>query len=479
LFDKTDIITGVDVKTMSREFTETWPDGTPNDLRQLGVFADEQYTILGGYAQVTHQVDERLRLVAAGRLDNFFVYDMAFSPKVGLVYNPDELTGVRLSYNNTKTVPTFARTFAQSPIGRRRIGRNGNLERHLYGQGRPLTFSNVRSGLILGNTLGTLYDGIDAPLQLILDDIIANADLPVIQSLLGLQVAGTATGNLFSLENPENAVRITSPEQLNNPKAGFETTTSLELGYQIYVEDKFSINLDLHYNTERNVPTAAIAISPGVTLPVVGSQLERSLLDAGVSPDLAKAVGTLAQENYGNDIAAIVQSDQHQRLGITDGINYGYRGYGEINYFGLDLGAEYNASDRVTFFFNGSLLSNTEFSSQDIDEDPELNRRYFLNVPGTQLRPGVFLHPGEEGGFYGSLAVQYRSSSQANFGDFTGELPATTTVDASIGYQLGNGLSFNLSGTNLTGAEYRGLPYLPVQGRFLTGAVRFELAGRP
>lgn len=460
--DKGDLIVGVDYRTMKRRYEDTFVDGSTNNLKSLGVFEDESLVTSGAYAQYTHKFNDKFKAVGAARLDNWNVYGSAFSPKLGLVYNPKPNSAFRISYNQANTVPSMIRTFFQSNVGRRGQNVQGNLIRMFYGTGEDITFNNPLTGLsIPGNTVGFHFQGTDVPLQTVLDAL----------GIEGITLTGTSAGSLFTLENTASNAPIDNVQQLNNPRADFETSETIEIGYKGQIGDKLAIGIDFYHNTEKNVPTAAVAISPGVAFPNLGADLTAALNNAGVDAATAADIVDQAVNQFGNGVSGIVISDQHQALNSLNGITYGFRGYGEIKYYGIDLSSEYYFNANNSVFFNWSWINQNDFTSEDIGEDPALNRIFNLNTPKNRIRAGYNYR--WKSGFFGNVSMQHNGSYFANFGDFRGELDAVTSVDMAIGYEITENVKLSLSATNLFDADVFGLPYLPKQGRFILTTLRF------
>lgn len=457
-----DLVVGVDYKTMTRKYEDTYVDGTTNTFKSLGVFEDEALNTAGAYAQYTYKFTDKLKAVAAARVDNWNVYGTAFSPKIGFVYNPKPTSAFRLSYNQANTVPSMIRTFFQSNVGRRGQNIKGNLIRMFYGTGQDITFDNPLTGLsIAGNRLGFHFQGTDVPLQTILNAL----------GVEGINVTGNSAGTLFTLENTASNSQINNATQLNNLKGDFETSQTYEIGYKGLVSDKLSLGIDLYYNIEKNVPTAAVAISPGVSFPSLGEDLSKALSDAGVDPTQAATIVDDAVSQFGNGVTGIVISDQHQALNSLNGITYGFRGYGEITYFGIDFSADYYFDERNSAFLTWAWVNQNDFTSEDIGEDPALNRVFQLNTPKNRIRVGY--NYGTESGLFGNISLQHNGSYFANFGDFRGDMPSMTSVDLAIGYDIYKGVKLSLSATNLFDADIYGLPYLPKQGIIVLATLRY------
>jgi outer membrane receptor for ferrienterochelin and colicins len=70
-----------------------------------------------GYAQLEYTSIPRLRLIAASRLDASDLYDTQFSPKLAVVYSPDEENSFRLTFNRAFQTPSVTERFLSVPAG--------------------------------------------------------------------------------------------------------------------------------------------------------------------------------------------------------------------------------------------------------------------------------------------------------------------------------------------------------------------------
>jgi len=71
----------------------------------------------GGYLQLDYRfMDDRMRAVAAGRLDTHSNYDTQFSPKLALVYSVAPGHNIRATYNRAFKSPTVLESFLYIPI---------------------------------------------------------------------------------------------------------------------------------------------------------------------------------------------------------------------------------------------------------------------------------------------------------------------------------------------------------------------------
>lgn len=473
---KTNILLGADMKALTRSYATDFPDNTANTFNVPGVFEEgNDVRVLGGFAHITHDFSDKLKAVGAFRVDNYNNYGTAFSPKLALVYAPRKEAVFRVSFNQSNTAPEMNKTYYQAARNFRRRNIKGRLVRNIYGAGEAITFNNPVTGLNDNNELAFIFDGTDIPFQELLDYMVATTPFTQVVSLAGTMVDGTTVGTLYNIQNERENTLITNTAQMNTTKAKLETSQSFEIGYKGVIEKKISLSIDAYYNIDRNVLSEAMALSSGVDFPTLQSDFRRALLDAGVDDTRATRAAREAYNLFGNQVSGIVIADQHQALGITDGVTYGFRTYDKIQYFGLNISADYYVNEKVSIFANWSYVNQTDFTSEDIGNNPELESTFYLNIPKKRVRGGLNYGEGISTGFIGNLAVQYNSGFKVGYSDFVGEINAYTTVDAMVGYKLGKGVTISVSGMNIFNAEVRSLPYLPIQGAMFIGTLRYML----
>jgi len=159
---------------------------------------------------------------------------------------------------------------------------------------------------------------------------------------------------------------------------------------------------------------------------------------------------------------ATTTTDQVPVNGVNH-ISAGYRTFTERKNLGIDFGAEYYFNDNLSAFFNYSWIKDTEFQQKVVGFEDQPSFTTFANLPQNKYRLGVNYTP--ESGIRGSVSFQHDDSYFADAGQFSGDTDPRNLVDASIGYDLGNGLAIDLSATNLFNNEYRFYPNMPKIGR--------------
>ena len=475
---------------------------------------DDDYRIFGTYLQGKFALAKKLDLVLAGRFDTFnFLDDNSFSPRAAIVYKASPKHTFRASYNESAGPPSTLQVNIDFPVA---SPVPGLFDIWLYGQKQSHTWNNpvidvsvpgvpdlpvgtpglplaVPYGAVAGQVLPAVYQGLEANP--------ASAPLvPALQAFFADYVPGGTTGNFFRY-NIFNGQPL--PDLVPTAPATLTNTTTLEVGYKGLIGDKLGASIDLYHVTTKGFtqftavgPTVALVDSdvPGDLSAQVGADLTPYLTGVltglGLPADqVAGTVGALvpliaggfAQGGAGFDAAAgplygifgAIESDQ---LPQGDGITHvaaGYRSFAdaERDRLGLDIGLEYFVNNDVSFFGNYSWVDQTEWIPGN-DDDDGLPFRSFLNIPKNKFRLGFNLAP--EYGFRANVAFQHDDEFLVDAGQFSGTAQEKNLVDAGVGYRFDNGISIDLTATNLFDSEYRALPNMPLIGRRVLGKLTFD-----
>ena len=491
-----------------------------NDTKSLVYGRNEQdddYRIFGTYLQGKFALGSKLDLVLAGRFDTFnFLGENSFSPRAALVYKASPKHTFRASYNESAGPPSTLQVNIDFPVA---SPVPGLFDVWLYGQKTSQTWNNptidvtlpgvpdlpantpglplaIPYGAVAGQVLPAVYAGLAA-------NPAAAPLVPAIQAFFESYVPGGTTGNFFRY-NIFNGQPM--PDLVPTAPARLSKTTTLEVGYKGLLGDKLGASVDFYQVTTKGF-TQFTAVGPTVAL--VGSDVAGDLssqVGADLTPYLtgvltglglpadqvAGTVGALvpliaggfAQGGAGFDAAAsplygifgAIESDQ---VPTGDGIVHstaGYRSFSdaERDRLGLDIGLEYFVNNNVSIFGNYSWVDQTEWIPGQ-DDDDGLPFSSFLNIPKNKFRLGFNLTP--EYGFRANVAFQHDDAFLVDAGQFSGMAEKKNLVDAGVGYRFENGVSVDLTATNLFDNEYRALPNMPLIGRRVLGKVTFDFGG--
>ncbi len=435
--------------------------------------AEDDFDIFSAYAQTDFSLAPNLNLITAARLDRFTAIDeTTISPRATLLYEFTKNHNLRFSFNRAITSPSSLFVFGDIPFGVAPV-----FDIQFLGGIEPITFSDP---VVTSSFLGGSYPGIDIPLAIPYSIALAGLEGAIPQEVLDYlasrttEVTNTSAGVL--LLNDQLVTDFPVQDKIRSTK-----TNVFEIGYKGIVSNKFAISLDVYYNQRRDLIFTG-AVSPFVLNPTLTNDLvaefvrvtdPAELAALGVPQDvLAGIIGEVAEGLVALGPLGLVQPeiefDSQLPTLIVRPTNTG-----KVDYFGIDFSGQYYVTNDLSTFINYSWLSQNVFNDADLGLQGS-GQEYALNVPTNRIRVGVDYIP--EIGLTYNASVRYQNAMRAFDGTiFNGEVPAYTIVDASIGYDFGNGLQINLSGQNLLNNEYRIMPRMPKIGRLVRLQGTYEL----
>ena len=460
---------------------------------------NDDYRTYGAYLSTKTNLSDNIILSLAGRYDRFAMLDeSAFSPRVGLVIKADPKNIIRLSYNKSHTPPSAVDMFMDLPVADL-SNLSAGLDMHLYGNGSPQTFDNVKTKFLFGGGLvpdssgigmshAILY-GVLAPLiaqQVNLNPLYAGLKpfLPFLTAAtspaLVLGTGGYTTG--VTLDQNGNSFG----DLVGGDQATLQVDTTYEIGYKTQLADNLSWSLDVYQTTKENFTTQTV-LSPMVALPTIGADFAGTMQPlfqafatslgnpAPVAAALAQNMTNLmvgAALGQGlNGVVGIVQTDQAPQDGNPH-VMMGYRNFGKISYWGFDTSANWVATDDLTIYANYSVVSETEFNRGDLGDFNE-TASYFLNHSKHRLKTGLNYSTGQ---FDFGLAHKYDSGFNANMGPFySGLVPQRNIVDFNVGLNINSNTYLDVSLYNLGGEKYSVFPGMPLIGMSGVATLKIEL----
>jgi iron complex outermembrane receptor protein len=271
--------------------------------------------------------------------------------------------------------------------------------------------------------------------------------------------------------------------------------SAYEFGYKGLFWEKFAAGFDVYY-FRKTAAGGFSQVSPIINMTSLSEdlgagvqssyqpQIEGALILNGLDPATAAAVaeqvGGLLNGAYtqagdaflealsqaGLPFHGIVESDQVPETGFPM-LAFGYptRDPDAISDdWGFEFHTKYYLSNTMTMFANYTWFNRPTGMPGD------------LNFPQNKVRAGVSYTP--DTGFNGSLAYQWDQAYTSNNATFPGKIDPRSLVDASVGYGFKNGLSLEVSATNLFNNEFRALPGFPKIGRRVIGRAVYTFGNR-
>lgn len=471
---------------------------------------DDTYRVDGGYVQGKFELHDKVDMVLAARYDQFnFIDEGAFAPRAAFVYKVNPRHTVRASYNKANSTVSNLQLNIDFPL---QTVIPGQFDIWLYGNKTEQTFNNGTTnwfyggpGSSTGLLLAVPFGSVAAPtLAALSAGLAAN---PAIGADAAAVIAGAigginplALGETGSLSGGFNIFDNTPLTPINAPISKISGHHTFEVGYKGLIEKKLGVTFDLYHITERN-NSQFTAISPTYVLlgqenisvdlgNAVETASQTAVIDAltayytGLGLSAPVAAGTAAGvwaaiapsvngafqaggDGFEAAIAplpfhAVNSTDQVPTTGGTH-LAAGYRTFDERSYTGADLGLEYYYDENITFYGNYSWVSTIDFMQNVVGNEAAGKLPSYLNIPQKKFRLGMSYAP--ELGFNGNIAFQHDDSYFASAGQFSGNAEERNLFDIAVGYNMDNGLAFNLSATNAFNNEYRYLPNMPKIGR--------------
>lgn len=497
---------------------------------------DDDYNIIGGYLQGKFLLSNKFDFVLAGRYDHFnFQSTGAFSPRAALVFKPNENHTIRTSYNKANTTNSALELNIDFPLaniiaGSFDIWHHGNKEAQTFTNPQLQWFTGLIPGMPVSAAGAPAVDGlpIGVPFAFVkqqvntalINGLSMNPGLvplmPAITNVLNTMVPAGKTGSLgtgFNLFDGTPLGLVTAP------MTKISVDKSFELGYKGIINKKFIISFDI-YNKDVSNFSRFTAISPVYkltgynSLPTdlgssVGTVFSANLITALMAPpyNMSLAVATATANSITPSVAgaytqggtgllntpnpafkgaslgqvlgglpfhATVQTDQVPKDAGVAHIASGYRTFENITYWGADLGLGFNINQNLSCFFNYSWLSENEFTPTVTGVGDKLP--YKLNIPKNKIRMGISFLPAM--GWRGNASFQYDQKFNADFGQYSGNVQARSTVDLSLGHKFKNGIAIDVQATNVFDQQFRTFVNMPVIGRRILSKLSYTFGNK-
>ena len=210
------------------------------------------------------------------------------------------------------------------------------------------------------------------------------------------------------------------------------------------------------------------------------AQLEQALRDKGVSPEQAAAliVGLAGGDlpDAQTPVAVVQAVENNPGVGEMPELMLAYRNFGEVTFWGIDLGMEWLLSDTWSVFANTSIVSDDFFDHTELDTE-EADLSLALNAPTFKARGGWSYR--REQGLSLNMAGRYVEGFPVRSGPYVGEIDDYFVLDVGGGYDLSrwaSGLRLDATVHNALGNAHREFIGAPEMDRI--GYVRLTYAIR-
>jgi len=439
---------------------------------------------IGGYLHSKTKLSDRLDLVAALRADHHNrLEDLVFSPRAALAFRPTPTQNLRVTYNRAFSTPTTNNLFLDIVA----------LE-NLGGLGYDIrTFGVPETGLTFDQRCGTgycMYSPFAPGVQLpstgpgpLWNGLlgVAAAQNPALAPLLPyIQNANPAIATYLRRFNQEEAAAGRNPFVLDQGPTAIERmkptiTNTFELGYNGMVSGRLLVAADAYYSQLEDFVGPLRTETPSVFMDptTMGAYLQERLMPlvqggamtpAQLQATVTQLVTTLAQVPIGT-IAPDQRSDSD--LILT------YRNFGNVEYWGADLSAQFFLNEKLSFRGSASYVSKECFLSDS--ESCSGSEAVALNAPTFK---GSFSTRWQDvaTGLSMEGQVRYVDGFPMNSGVFIGRVNAYSVVDANVAYRFSGigGATVSLTGSNLLNRLHREFIGAPELGRLLMLRLQYD-----
>ena len=304
--------------------------------------------------------------------------------------------------------------------------------------------------------------------------------LPGLTNSLGVLDTGTGTFN------PADPASVRDVDRIRP-----SITETFEVGYKGVVGNKLVLTADFYRNkihdfiSSIHIVTPNVFLDPGPLATALETGIGQQLADPA-NAQLAQIVAAiddpflgLGGNGDGSPVdeltgifvrtAAIIPfgTVTPEEASDPNAVMLTYRNFGEVSYYGTDIGFSFYPNDIWNLSGSFSRISTNLFENVDgIDDIPlnapkeKLSLALGLKPPGTPLNLGARL--------------RYRGPFEMADGVYVGDVESHTVVDLSAAYEFSR-ITFSVEASNLLNSEYQAFVGAPMIGRLVMAglAVRF------
>ncbi|MFB6279678.1 MAG: TonB-dependent receptor [Salinibacter sp.] len=212
------------------------------------------------------------------------------------------------------------------------------------------------------------------------------------------------------------------------------------------------------YNRSVSVPAASPLLRVAPDTPAPPQSTTTQTLEVGYKGQIGPRFRGNIDLYYG----------ARENVFAPEGTPVQYQSAGDIDYWGLDVAAEVNATDELTIFGNTSVVSADSFGGDDAGD-------IALNAPAFKANGGVDY--GLPAGFSVGATVHHVDGFPVRSGPYVGDVAAYTLLNVRAAYNIPAvpGLRLTLTGKNVLGNQHREFVGAPALGRMLIGRLTYTL----
>ncbi|MDH3422222.1 MAG: TonB-dependent receptor, partial [Gemmatimonadota bacterium] len=487
--ERLDLTTGVDY-SLTTPKTEGTINGSNED--------SDETTEVGAYLSARFELAEPLDLVAALRMDDHqHLENQVWSPRVGLVYEPLVGQSFRATYNRAFSTPTSnnlfldlsAATIPIIPGVSYDIRTLGVPESGLTwtnqcagGVSNYCMYSPFAPGVQLPATGAALWDGV------VVEGLLADPAVVAALGAMGLDSAGfrAAVGgptpadvaSVLRRFNHENASFPLDPGVTALERIRPTITTTYEVGYQGLVAERVRLSVSVYRSEIRDFVGPLRVETPSVFLDglSVANYVATSLITAGVAPADAASFAQFVAPDVAMIPLGTVAPDQRNNSALI----LTYRNFGDVEFWGADLGFEAAVTQRLSALGSYSWVSKEcfDFNSDGLCSS---SADIGLNAPTHKGSFGLrFSDRGAGGsGIEVGARARYSGDFPMNSGVYVGDIDSYTVLDANAAYEVPGweGLIVSLAVNNVFDDKHREIIGAPEMGMVALLQLKYGFGG--
>lgn len=457
---------------------------------------DSDINQVGAYLQTEWDINEKFKLLGALRGDyQTPIKEFQLSPRGGVVYKPSQRHTLRATYNRAFNTPSalnlaidLPQLFIPNGITARGLG-NPTGFNYRYGvNGLPefrSPYATTNQGWFQVGDLTNNYLHFEGIARLIsrgvaaaaLGDDVTPEGVDVLGSIFFNEIFNNELGTSLvdensPINNVDHVVRdfITGRDiDLSTIKdrkpVGSVITQTYELGYKGVIKDKLFLSTDLYFTRISDFISPLTPMSYRVQFNE--QQLAAAIVDimqqnielSGIVPDANAAqiiASTLANTN-GLSLGTVAPESEL----INSDLVLSYANFGQVDVFGIDLGATYLVNDDISISSSFSFVNKDRFNVEGAS-----NGFIALNAPRFKTALAIEYVDIVNTGFGFGINWRWQDAFPANSALYVGDVKAANLIDVSLSYRPSFSentiLSANLN--NITNYQFQRFPGTPAIG---------------
>lgn len=422
------------------DFIITTPrtEGTIN-----GAYEDiDQTNEIGAYLQAKYAINEKIDILGSFRADKHSeLENIVISPRAALVLKPSSTQTFRATYNRSFSTPSSNNLWLdiQAATVPTPFSQALGLTYQVRAQGVPSSGFNFRrdaNGLPFwyspanpsGKDTPMPFTSVGADQWAFMAPILAAGMRNGLTGFYQLQGMSEADAAVMAQADVAN-MDLSSPENIRLLMRALNTATStfsdvsdvtdisqmkptvyntFEIGYKGIINNQLLLSADFYYTRARNFVGPLIVETPNVFM-------NRADMLNFMRDKIVEGTNRAGGSNLNAGQAGLVADPVAQALGglpigivspeetfHKDAMVVTYRNFGEIDFFGVDLGFEYLINDELRVMGNYSFISDDRWLN--LDNNPDFN--IYLNAPQNKGMFGVG-YAGLRNGFSAGARARY------------------------------------------------------------------------